>query len=149
MSERRNPKPNTLEFRFEDQTLFGKDPADQFEYKIRWCSNGSASHYVLDEQVEGPSIRGWYVYIDGKDPLYLAIDRAWHRLYYKVEPCPRCKKGWVGEDQAVCFNCKSWMEAPLKDAKHEACLFARRLNKLTAEDRKTVLDQFLAAIIKD
>jgi hypothetical protein len=149
MSQQRNPKPKTLEYRFEDQTLFGKDPADQFEYKIRWCSNGSVSHYTLDEQVEGPSIRGWYVYVNEKDSLYLAIDRAWHRFYYNVEPCPRCKKGWVNKDQAVCYNCKTWMEAPLKEAKHEAGLFARRLNKLPAEDRKMVLAQFLIDVGED
>lgn len=74
-------KPTSLDIRAENGRLVGRDTAGT-DWIIRWCGNGSGSHWVLYRLGEEMS-KGWYVFAYHRycdvDPLVIQIRAAEHK----------------------------------------------------------------------
>lgn len=105
-------KPTNLEFRLEDNQLFGFDPIGKADYEIRWCGNGQYSHYVLRNLKKVDEVL--YVYADEKDPLYLSIRHAEMIMIYKAVLCTVCKTKYIASNYSVCYDCERRNDPEIK-----------------------------------
>jgi hypothetical protein len=74
-------KPTTLEIRAENSRLVGTDEFGQ-NWVIRWCGNGSYSHWVLCP--DGNMNKGIYVYLR-PNPTYETIIRQIEAAEHKFK----------------------------------------------------------------